>query len=287
MISSAIENNVNDSVGEDSLTLFLEDIRQFPLLSAEEEKELARRFVAGDDNALHRLTSCNLRLVVSIAKEYTGRGVPLLELIQGGNYGLVLAARRFDPDKDCRFSTYASEWIRQEVRETLRQNGCLIRVASYTAERLRKVQNAKTVLERENGEKPTVDEIAAFTGFSAETVQELLRYDVNVISVETEIGEDSTLEALIGDPTGDEMEKRLAHEELTGILNLLISRLDERHQEVIRLHFGLNGERRHSLEEISKVLNVSKERVRQLEAAAKDRLKKMGVDFGLEDFLDD
>ena len=287
MTSSDIENIATDSFAEDSLTVFLEEIRQYPLLTAEEEKELARRFVAGDEEAARRLATCNLRLVVSIAKEYSGRGVPLLELIGGGNYGLVCAARKFDPGKDCRFSTYATEWIHQGVRDALRQNGSLIRIAAYTAERLRKVLAAQKQLESENGDKPTVEEIARETGFEPDVVKELLGYDVSVISVETPVGEDGTLGTILGDNSADELEKRLAREELARILELLISRLDQRQQLVIRMHFGMEDGVRHSFEDIGKVLGVSKERVRQIEIAAKERLKKMGVDFGLEDFLDD
>lgn len=287
MTSSGTENKANENYTEDGLSVFLEEIRQYPLLTADEEKELARRFAAGDEDAVRRLVSCNLRLVVSIAKEYAGRGISLLELIQGGNFGLVLAARKFDPDKECRFSTYATEWIHQGVRNCFKQNGSLIRVASYTADRVRKVITARNALEKENGEAPTEEEIAERCGFTVETVKELLGYDLDVVSLETPVGEDGTLGMMLENSDSDQPEKRLAREELERILELLLSRLEERQALVVRLHFGLADGECHSLEEIGKLLKISKERVRQIEKSAKDRLKKMGVDFGLEDFLDD
>lgn len=281
------QNNGNDVLSEDSLTVFLEEIRQYPLLSADEEKELARRYVQGDGEAGRRLCSCNLRLVVSIAKEFTGRGVPLLELIAGGNVGLVYAATKFDPEKDCRFSTYATDWIKQGIRICLKQNGSLIRVANYTAERIRKVLTTRAALEKELGEQPTVEEIAEACGFTVEAVTELLGYDLSVSSLNAPVGEDGTLENILENEEADSPERKLAREELSRIMELLLSKLDERQALVIRLRFGMIDGEYHSLEEIGKLLGISKERVRQIEKSAKERLKKLGVDFGLEDFLDD
>lgn len=287
MTSTDTQNNGSEIYSEDSLAVFLEEIRQYPLLSADEEKELARRYVRGDGEAIRRLCSCNLRLVVSIAKEFTGRGVPLLELIAGGNVGLVYAATKFDPEKDCRFSTYATDWIKQSIRICLKQNGSLIRVANYTAERIRKVIAARAALEKELGEKPTVEEIAEACGFTVEAVTELLSYDLSISSLNSPVGEDGTLENILENEEADSPERKLAREELSRIMELLLSKLDERQALVIRLRFGMVDGKDHSLEEIGKLLGISKERVRQIEKSAKERLKKLGVDFGLEDFLDD
>lgn len=287
MTSSDTQNKGGDILSEDGLTVFLEEIRQYPLLSADEEKELARRYAQGDGEAGRRLCSCNLRLVVSIAKEFTGRGVPLLELIAGGNVGLVYAATKFDPEKDCRFSTYATDWIKQGVRICLKQNGCLIRVANYTAERIKKVLSARSALEKQLGEQPTVEEISAECGYSVDVVQELLSYDMSVLSLNTPVGEDGTLEMILENEEADSPERKLAREELSRIMELLLSKLDERQARVIRLRFGMEDGEVHSLEEIGKILGISKERVRQIEKSAKERLKKLGVDFGLEDFLDE
>ena len=160
----------------DSLATFLDEIRQFPLLSAEEEKELALRYRSGDEAAVKRLASCNLRLVVSIAKEYSGRGVPLLDLISGGHEGLMLAACKFDPDRECRFSTYATDWIHRGVRTALKQNGSLIHVTNYGSDRIRKVQEARSALEKENGEPPTEREIAEAEKAAIRAIVEKLPY---------------------------------------------------------------------------------------------------------------
>ena len=173
MMSALLEkktSHVPAGTGED-MSHYLQEIRQIPLLTLEEERELARRCAEGDEEAVRLLVSANLRLVVSIAREYAGRGVPLLDLVQDGSIGLLIAAKKFDYTREYRFSTYATKWIRQGVTRSLMNHAGLIRVPAYTAERMRKLLRAKSALLQESGEEPTAEELAENTGFSAEKIR--------------------------------------------------------------------------------------------------------------------
>ena len=275
------------STGEEDARQFLSEIREYPRLSPEEERELARRCAAGDKDAIRQMVGANLRLVVSIAREYAGRGVALLDLIQEGSIGLLVAARKFDYTLDYRFSTYATKWIRQGVTRCLINHAGLIRVPLHTAERMRKVQAAKAALQQENGEVPTAAEISAKTGIPEEKVQELLQLTPEVCSLDvpTGDGDEGTLGALLEDIQAPQPQEELVRRELEHTMNTLLSALNARQQQVLRLHFGMEDGTCYSLEEIGKKLGVSKERVRQIERQAMDKLQKMGASMGLEDFL--
>ena len=275
------------STGEEDARQFLSEIREYPRLSPEEERELARRCAAGDKDAIRQMVGANLRLVVSIAREYAGRGVALLDLIQEGSIGLLVAARKFDYTLDYRFSTYATKWIRQGVTRCLINHAGLIRVPLHTAERMRKVQAAKAALQQENGEVPTAAEISAKTGIPEEKVQELLQLTPEVCSLDvpTGDGDEGTLGALLEDIQAPQPQEELVSRELEHTMNTLLSALNARQQQVLRLHFGMEDGTCYSLEEIGKKLGVSKERVRQIERQAMDKLQKMGASMGLEDFL--
>ena len=277
------------STGEEDVRQFLSEIRQFPRLSVQEERDLARRCAEGDEDAIRHMVNSNLRLVVSVAREYAGRGVPLLDLIQEGSIGLLVAARKFDYTLDFRFSTYATKWIRQGVTRCLMNHAGLIRVPVHTAERVRKVQSAKAALLAENGAEPTAEEIAARCGIPEGKVRQYLQLLPEVCSLDAPAGdgEEGTLRVLVEDIQAPQPQEELVRQELSEILNRLLSTLNDRQQLTLRLHFGMEDGTCHSLEEISKMLGISKERVRQIEKQAMEKLQKMGTSLGLEDFLDE
>ena len=273
---------------EDDIRQYLREIRQIPRLTPEEERELARRCAQGDEEAIRKMVNANLRLVVSVAKEYSGRGVPLMDLIQEGSIGLLAAARKFDYTRDLRFSTYATKWIRQGVTRCLLNHGGAIRVPVHTAERMRKVQAAQAVLRQEQGTEPTAEEIAARVDMPREKVAELLQLSPDVCSLDVPVGDEdkSSFGNLIEDLEAPQPQEELVRKELNDAIDRLLSNLTERQQTILRLHFGMEDGVCHSLEEIGQKLGISKERVRQVEKQAMVKLQAMGTSMGLEDFLE-
>ena len=273
---------------EDDIRQYLREIRQIPRLTPEEERELARRCAQGDEEAIRKMVNANLRLVVSVAKEYSGRGVPLMDLIQEGSIGLLAAARKFDYTRDLRFSTYATKWIRQGVTRCLLNHGGAIRVPVHTAERMRKVQAAQAVLRQEQGTEPTAEEIAARVDMPREKVAELLQLSPDVCSLDAPVGDEdkSSFGNLIEDLEAPQPQEELVRKELNDAIDRLLSNLTQRQQTILRLHFGMEDGVCHSLEEIGQKLGISKERVRQVEKQAMDKLQAMGTSMGLEDFLE-
>jgi RNA polymerase primary sigma factor len=275
------------AVGEDDVRQYLNEIRQFPRLTAEQERELARRCAEGDEEAIRTMVNSNLRLVVSVAREYAGRGVPLLDLIQEGSIGLLVAAKKFDYTLDFRFSTYATKWIRQGVTRCLISHGNLIRVPLHTAEKMRKVLAVRQALLQENGQQPTAMQIARRSGLAKDKVEKLLDMIPEICSLDAPAGEEDTaLRALLEDVHAPQPQEQLIREELNHTMEQLLGMLSERQQQILRLHFGMDDGVCHSLEEISGMLGVSKERARQIERQAMEKLKKCGASMGLEDFLE-
>ena len=276
------------AAGEDDVRQYIQEIRRFPLLTAQEERELAQRCAQGDEDAVRKMVSSNLRLVVSIARDYAGRGVPLLDLIQEGSIGLLVAAKKFDYTLEYRFSTYATKWIRQGVTRCIMNHNALIRVPAHTAERMRKVLLARSALQQETGHTPDEEEIAQHCGIPADKVRKLLQMYPEVCSLDVPAGDDTdgTLGILLEDLQAPQPQEELVRQELRRTVEELLAMLTQRQQQVLRLRFGMDDGICRSLEETGKLLGISKERARQIEGQAMKHLHKLGTGLGLEDFLE-
>ncbi len=275
------------STTQDPVKMYLKDIGKVPLLSAEEEIELAQRMEAGDELAKKKLAESNLRLVVSIAKRYVGRGMLFLDLIQEGNLGLLKAVEKFDYRKGYKFSTYATWWIRQAITRAIADQARTIRIPVHMVETINKVTRVSRDLLQKLGREPLPEEVGEVMGLPKERVQEIMKIAQEPVSLETPIGEeeDSHLGDFIQDesiPTPVEATNQtLLHEQLDDV----VSTLTEREQRVIKLRFGWDDGRPRTLEEVGKEFNVTRERIRQIEAKALRKLRHPNRSRKLKDFL--
>jgi len=278
--------NKPDFTTEEEVRQFMQEVRSVPLLSPEEERELARRCAEGDEEAVRQMVSANMRLVVAIARRYYSGTVPLSDLIQEGSIGLIAAAKKYDYTRDCRFSTYASKWVRQGVIRCAIDHSNPVRVPAHTADRIRKVVQASKSLQMELEREPTLAEIAESTQIPEEKVAQLLQLQPQLVSLDAPIGEVDAVGDLVEDVRAPEPQEALMQQELLQTMEKLLTMLPERQQQILRLHFGLEDGLCHSLEEIGGMLGISKERARQIEGQAMRKLKRLGADIGLEDFLE-
>ena len=273
---------------DDPVKIYLKDIGKVPLLAADEEIELAKKMLDGDEESKRKLSEANLRLVVSIAKRYMGRGMLFLDLIQEGNLGLMKAVEKFDYQKGFKFSTYATWWIRQAITRAIADQARTIRIPVHMVETINKQIRVSRTLLQEFGREPTPEEIAKYMGISEDKVREIQKIAQDPVSLETPIGEeeDSHLGDFLEDETStapsDMVAFTLLKEQLIGVLDTLTPR----EEKVLRLRYGIDDGRPRTLEEVGKEFNVTRERIRQIEAKALRKLRHPSRSKRLKDFLD-
>jgi RNA polymerase primary sigma factor len=283
--SSLVAEGVNI---DDPVKVYLKEIGRVPLLTAEEEIDLATRMNQGDVEAKKRLSEANLRLVVSIAKRYVGRGMQFLDLIQEGNLGLIKAVEKFDYTKGFKFSTYATWWIRQAITRAIADQARTIRIPVHMVETINKVKKVSSQLLHKNGHEPSAEEVAAVLDMPVDKVREIIRAAQEPVSLETPIGEeeDSHLGDFIPDDEAPAPADAASHTLLKEQLSEVLSTLTEREEKVLRLRFGLEDGRSRTLEEVGKEFDVTRERIRQIEAKALRKLRHPSRSKKLKDFID-
>jgi RNA polymerase primary sigma factor len=282
------EHVYDDDVSDDSVRLYLREIGKIPLLSGEEELALANRVVAGDKRAKDKMAEANMRLVVSIAKRYVGRGLDLLDLIQEGNTGLLRAVEKFDPSKGFKFSTYATWWIRQAITRAIADQARTIRIPVHMVETINKLLRTQRRLTQELNREPTNDEIAATMEIDVDKVEHIMKIKQDISSLDASIrddDEDSVLADFIEDEDTISPEQSATSQLLKEQVKNVLSALSEREQKIIKLRFGLEDGKQHTLEEVGQEFSVTRERIRQIEAKALAKLRKHKDAKKLHDYI--
>ena len=279
-----------DAFADDSVRLYLREIGKIPLLTAEEEADLAQRIVKGDKKAKDKMVESNMRLVVSIAKRYGGRGLDFLDLIQEGNTGLLRAVEKFDPEKGFKFSTYATWWVRQAITRAIADQARTIRIPVHMVETINKVLRTTRKLTTDLNREPTTEEIAAELHMEPDKVDYVMRIKQDIASLDASVSrdgddEDSVLGDFVEDEERDSPEDSAANQILKEQLSEIISTLTDREQKIIRLRFGIGGGRPHTLEEVGAEFDVTRERIRQIEAKALSKLRKNKDTKKLHEYL--
>lgn len=272
-------NQYIDDVSDDSVRLYLREIGKIPLLSAEEELELAQRVVKGDKRAKDKMAEANMRLVVSIAKRYSGRGLDFLDLIQEGNTGLLRAVEKFDPDKGFKFSTYATWWIRQAITRAIADQARVIRIPVHMVETINKLLRTQRRMTQELNREPTIEELAKELEMEPEKVEYVIKIKQDIQSLDAGVGrdgedEDSVLQDFIEDEDSVTPEESATTQLLKEQVQSVLSTLSDREQKIIRMRFGLDNGKSHTLEEVGQEFAVTRERIRQIEAKALAKLRK-------------
>ena len=268
-----------DDASDDSVRLYLREIGKIPLLSSEEELALAQKVVAGDKKAKDKMAEANMRLVVSIAKRYSGRGLDLLDLIQEGNTGLLRAVEKFDPDKGFKFSTYATWWIRQAITRAIADQARTIRIPVHMVETINKLLRTQRRMTQELNREPTIDELAKELEMEPEKVEYVIKIKQDITSLDAGVGrdegeDDSVLGDFIEDEETASPEESAANQLLKEQVQSVLSSLSEREQKIIKMRFGLENGKSHTLEEVGQEFAVTRERIRQIEAKALAKLRK-------------
>jgi len=279
-----------DDASDDSVRLYLREIGKIPLLSAEEELTLAQRVVEGDKKAKDKMAEANMRLVVSIAKRYSGRGLDFLDLIQEGNTGLLRAVEKFDPDKGFKFSTYATWWIRQAITRAIADQARTIRIPVHMVETINKLLRTQRRMTQELNREPTVEELAKELEMEPEKVEYVMKIKQDITSLDAGVGrdgdeEDSVLRDFIEDEESATPEESAASQLLKEQVQEILSTLSDREQKIIKMRFGLENGKSHTLEEVGQEFAVTRERIRQIEAKALAKLRKHKDSKKLHDYL--
>ena len=276
----------DDVSSEDTVKMYLKEIGKVNLLKKQDEHELSKRMDEGDTEAKNLLAIANLRLVVSIAKKYTGRGILFLDLIQEGNIGLIRAVEKFDYTKGYKFSTYATWWIRQAITRSIADQSRTIRIPVHMVETINKLRKVSRQLMQELHRKPSEEEIASEMGMSVQKVQEILRISHLPLSLEMPVGEENgQLSDFIEDVTQRSFEKNMVNESLKATLQDVLNDLHDREERVLKLRFGIEDGIPKTLEEVGQIFNVTRERIRQIEAKALEKLRQPKRSKKLKDFL--
>jgi len=287
-VSAYIKESNRDEFSSGPLSIYLNEIDKIPLLTREQEVNLAKRMTAGDGRAKEHLIKSNLRFVVNIAKKYRNNGLPLIDLINEGNLGLIIAAERFDYTKGYHFISYAVWWIRQSILKALSEKARLIRLPLNRANELLQIEKIKREFSQRNGDNPTAVEIAEMLDMKKNDVKDILNASKQYVSIESPLGtsdRDGKLSDLIEDANGREPEQDLIVKDLKDTIRKTLETLSENEREVIKYRFGLEGVRPMSLKELGKMFGLTKERIRQIEKKAIKRLKHPSRRHRLEDFV--
>ena len=280
-----------DDVSDDSVRLYLREIGKIPLLSAEEELDLARRIVEGDKKAKDKMAEANMRLVVSIAKRYSGRGLDFLDLIQEGNTGLLRAVEKFDPDKGFKFSTYATWWIRQAITRAIADQARTIRIPVHMVETINKLLRTQRRMTQELNREPTIEELSKELDMEPEKIEYVIKIKQDISSLDAGVGrdgedDDSVLQDFIVDEDTVSPEDSASNQLLKEQVQEILSSLSDREQKIVRMRFGLDNGKNHTLEEVGQEFAVTRERIRQIEAKALAKLRKHKDAKKLYEYLD-
>ncbi len=279
-----------DDIADDSVRLYLHEIGKIPLLTLDEENSIARRIIEGEQKAKDEMAEANMRLVVSIAKRYSGRGLDFLDLIQEGNTGLLRAVEKFDPDKGFKFSTYATWWIRQAITRAIADQARTIRIPVHMVETINKLMRTQRRMTQKLNREPTMDELSKELEMEIDKIEYIMKIKQDISSLDATVGRDDDDDSVLGDFIGDDEarspEESATYKLLQEQIDSILQTLSEREKKILTMRFGLGGTKSHTLEEVGQEFAVTRERIRQIEAKALAKLRKNKDSRKLHDYLD-